>query len=278
MQIVGICRFSYLATRGWKGNVADDVQATSKLLYSKERMEERFLFFENVCLPSVAEQVDNDFKFMIIASFRMPEEYRTRLEKVVAPYKNVVIQYMKPRMMKDAVTIALRRTVDRKSEDPVVQFCLDDDDAVSIYYVERLRKAVANILASDFVHQLPIAYNNPRGITLSKKGGEFAAHENFAPFLALGLAIITDSNIRTNAYKVPHLRTTTRLFAISDPKPMSYLRGLHDFHDSNGISKGRQNDLTEDKLTIILECDFPFLNTKQVFELFGNSKNLDDEK
>lgn len=278
MQIVGICRFSYVATRGWKSNVADDVQATSALLYSEERMEERFVFFENVCLPSVAGQVDKDFKFMIIASFRMPKKYRDRLEKVVAPYENVIIQYLKPRTMTGAVTIALRRTVNKTQDDPVVQFCIDDDDAVSIYYVERLRKAVSNILSSNFAHQLPIAYNNPRGITLSKKGGKFAAHENFAPFLALGLAIITDSSIPTNAYKVPHFKTPTRLFAFSDPKPMTYLRGLHDFHDSRGLSKGRQRNLTEDKLTEILECDFPFLNTNKVFDLFGSSKNLDDEK
>ena len=277
MQIVGICRFSYLATRGWRGNVPDDVQATSELLYTKERMEERFLFFENVCLPSVAEQVDKDFKFMIIASFRMPEEYRDRLEKMVAPYENVVIQYLKPRLMAEAVTIALRRTVDRTSDDPVVQFCLDDDDAVSIYYVERLRKAVTSILSSDFVHQLPIAYNNPRGITLSKKGGKFAAHENFAPFLALGLAIITKSDISTNAYKVPHLKTTTRLFAVSDPNPMTYLRGLHDFHDSRGISKGRQNNLTEETLTKILDREFPFISVKKVFELFGKNEGFENE-
>lgn len=267
MQIVGICRFSYVATRGWKRAVRDDIRATEEMLYTPERMEERFLLFENVCLPSMLEQTDGDFRFLVLASSRMPAQYRDRLEALVAGHGRVALHYLRPRPMTEAVTVALRRTVDPDGP-PAVQFCIDDDDALSVHYVARLRAAVSGILGSDFAARLPVAYNNPRGITLSKKGGDFVAHENFAPFLALGLAVITDATIPTNAYTVPHLKTATRLFALSDPEPMTYLRGLHDHHDSHGISKGRELTLDMERLAEYLVDEFPFITPGVIARVF----------
>ena len=269
LKIVGICRFSYLATRGWNTTARDAPEITAETLYAPERMEERFNLFEAVCLPSIAAQTDQDFHFMILASHRMPEPDRARLESLVAPHPNVVIQSLRPRPMAEAVRVGLRRTVGRTNTVPVLQFCLDDDDAVSIHYVARLREMARGVLASPMAEKLPIAYTTPRGITLSKKGGVFAAHENFAPFLALGLAILTDGSVSTNPYVVPHLKTATRLFAMSDPEPMSYLRGLHDHHDSHGISKGRIHDLDEAALRDVLAAEFPFVTLETLQSVFG---------
>jgi hypothetical protein len=269
MRIIGICRFSYLATRGWQQTVAEDTETTATNLHARERMEERLRLFEALCLPSVLSQTDQDFKLLIIAASRMPQEWRDRLERLVAPHPIIRIEYLKPRRMAEAVTVALRRTVGKGRAETVVQFCLDDDDALSVNYVARLRRQAEAVMDSTFAENLPIAINHPRGITLSKQLGRFEARENHAPFLALGLALVTSGNIPTNVYVVPHLKTPTRIFSIADPKPMSFLRGLHDHHDSRGILKGRARKLDRARLQEILDAEFPFVTPEVLRDVFG---------
>jgi hypothetical protein len=273
--IVGICRFSYLSTRGWKRTERDDPDATAGGLYDDARMRERFDLFEAICLPSVLAQKDKDFIFLIVASFAMPEKWRDRLDALAAPHDNIQVAYLRPRPMTEAVTVALRRTLGRRNPDPVVQFCLDDDDAVSVNYVARLRREADTVLNSPFADRLPVAINHPRGISLSKQKGQFEAHENYAPFLALGLALITDGSIPTNIYICPHLKTPTRIFSIVDPKPITYLRGLHDHHDSFGISKGRVRSLKPERLSQILKREFPFVTEEVLARVFDADTGAD---
>lgn len=265
--IVGICRFSYVATRGWNETVVDDVLATAAKLFEPERMETRFRFFEKICLPSVAAQTDKNFLFVIMVSGRMPDAYRARLDALVAPYANVVVQPLRARPMTDAVRIAVRRSIGDHTG-PVVQFCLDDDDGLSVNYIAHLRAMAQNALSSGFGDRRPIALNHPRGITLMNRGGTFVYHENYAPFLALGLAVITDADISTTPYHVPHLKTATRMLAISDPEPITYLRGLHGHHDSLGISKGRKTALSEERLREVIGSEFPYLSDRDLTDLF----------
>ncbi|MEM9715548.1 MAG: glycosyltransferase [Pseudomonadota bacterium] len=271
MKIVGVCRFSYTAIAGWKKTKKGDVKATASLLYDEQRMRERFELFESTCLPSMTSQTDNDFKLLIVASLRMPEPYRNHLDDLVSKHPHIEVHYLRPKPMPAAVTTGLRRVVGSDYTGPVVQFCIDDDDALSVHYIERLRKACSSILASEFAPRLPIAYANPRGITLSKKDGVFSADENFAPFLALGLAIITTGNIPTNVYVVPHFKTPTRLMSFSDPDPITYIRGLHDFHDSAGRSVGRTSGLNIERLQEILKEEFPFLTQEVLEDVYGYS-------
>ena len=269
MRIAGICRFSYLATRGWKRTVAEDTEATAAALYAPERMVERFRIFEALCLPSILAQTDPDFDFILIVSFAMPQEWRARLDALVAPHDRLHVVTLKPRPMTEAVTVALRRTLGRGQPEPVVQFCLDDDDALSIHYVARLRAEASGVLASPMGERLPVAINQPRGITLGNQDGCFEARETFAPFLALGLALITDGRIPTNVYVCPHLKTPTRILSMADPKPMTYLRGIHDHHDSQGILKGRTLLLEPERFRRHLENEFPFTNEAALEAVFG---------
>ena len=269
MRIAGVCRFSYLATRGWARTVAEDADATAAELYAPERMAERFALFEALALPSILAQSDADFDVVVITSFKMPQVWRDRLEALLRSRDRIHVVTLAPRPMTEAVTVALRRTLGRRQPEPVVQFCLDDDDALSVNYVARLRAEAEAVLASPMGDRLPVAINHPRGITLSKRGGQFEAHETYAPFLALGLALVTEGRIPTNVYVCPHLKTPTRILSIADPKPMTYLRGMHDHHDSHGILKGRTLPLEFERLRHFLSREFPFVSDETLSRVFG---------
>ena len=269
MRIIGICRFSYLATRGWKRTVAEDIAATAAVLFDPARLEERFRLFEALTLPSIRAQTDEDFTFLVLAAASLPEPWAARLAGLCDAEPRISLHRLKPMPMTVAVTRALRRTVNPDGAAPVVQFCLDDDDALSVRYVERLRAFAGTVHAAGLGGGAPVALNHPRGITLSRRNGVFVAHENFAPFLALGLALMTDATIPSHPYMVPHLKTATRHVAVSDPGPLSYLRGLHDHHDSRGLSKGRTRILEPDALARHLSTEFPFITGQTLAGVFG---------
>ncbi len=275
IQVIGICRFSYLATRGWKKTVPGDLAATAEALYADDRMAARLELFETLCLPSILGQSDPEIRLLILASPRMPERWRDLLEGLAAPHDQVTIQYLRPRPMVEAVSVALKRTLG-ESDGPVAQFILDDDDAVDARFGARLREVAGAARAAGLSGSRAPAFSFPRGITLSRRGGTFAAQMTVAPFLAQGLAILSDrADSGENVYSVPHLRTPYRRPVWSDPAPIAYLRGVHDHHDSRGIFKGREYDLSPEELDGHLAEHFPSLDRQRVRAAFGLSADCE---
>ena len=52
-QIIGVCRFSYLGTHGFKANLRH-ADTLADRLHDGARMAHRFACFETICLPSLA--------------------------------------------------------------------------------------------------------------------------------------------------------------------------------------------------------------------------------
>ena len=58
-QIVGVCRFSYAGEGGF-GSATMEQWALEAMLYDPARMKQRFVLFEQICLPSLAVQTEID--------------------------------------------------------------------------------------------------------------------------------------------------------------------------------------------------------------------------
>ena len=71
MKTFGHCRFSYFGTSD-TGRAIVDLDAARQLLWNPLRMAVRFHLFENLTLPSIINQSDQDFSFVIISSRQMP--------------------------------------------------------------------------------------------------------------------------------------------------------------------------------------------------------------
>ena len=90
MQVIGLCRFSYPAEGGFQVE-HPTIEDRIAYLYSQDRLEERFRHFEGICLPSLLNQTDPDFTFVILIGDQLPDAYRDRLERLVAGLKDVRI-------------------------------------------------------------------------------------------------------------------------------------------------------------------------------------------
>lgn len=142
--VVGFCRFSFVGRGDWaryrsieRGSESEELlQQVAQELYAPERMARRFASFENVTLPSILAQSDQDFTYVVITSQAMPEIYKARLAELCARSKAIRLVIADSPELTDVTTPILQDLSDRHEQ--VVQFRLDDDDAIAQRYVERV--------------------------------------------------------------------------------------------------------------------------------------------
>lgn len=152
--IVGICRFSYLGRSDWvefrrnKSTDADRLAEIATRLFNEERLAARFLAFETICLPSILEQRDPRFIFLLVSSPLMPEHWRKRLHALCDPHDQIQILWSDAPMLAEALDQPLRELYDL-SDGNLWQFRLDDDDAIDAEFMLRLRRNMVRMEGID---------------------------------------------------------------------------------------------------------------------------------
>lgn len=128
------------------------------LLFDAARLEERFKYFEALCLPSIAAQTDPDWHAVILYSPELPEPWRARLLDQLAPYSHVRAVPVPPelRLLK-ALRGQLEEIVPNPRQ-PCLTFRLDDDDGLSNRYVARLRNLASRYPVNLTAFTFPAEY------------------------------------------------------------------------------------------------------------------------
>ena len=78
IQVLGLCRFS-VPSEGAFQVTHDSIEQRRAMLYDPARLDTRFIWFEQVLLPSIAKQKDPQFKLIILMGEDFPEPYRARM-------------------------------------------------------------------------------------------------------------------------------------------------------------------------------------------------------
>src|SRR6056297_3319349 len=135
IQALGLCRFSYPSAPGGfedQDRSFDEVRAR---LYDPNRLALRFLWFEQVALPSMRAQTDPDFELVVLAGDRLPAVWRDRLEANARATPQIRPVFLEEgEVHRVACRIAMRAHRD-PAADVVAEFRLDDDDAVADIFV-----------------------------------------------------------------------------------------------------------------------------------------------
>jgi len=243
MQVIGLCRFSYPGDGGFQVE-HETLQDRIDYLYAPERMEERFRTFETITLPPLRAQTDGDFTLLIVIGHSLPDEYRDRLEALVADMPQVALQSHAPgphrKVMQEAINL-----VRRDSRDPCLQFRMDDDDAVAVTYVEKLRAAAQDLrklsrrhrhIAIDF-NQGYIARPGPRGLEVAPTK---------SPYTTAGLALMFKPSVNLSVMNFSHNKVAQTMPTVTFTGEDMMVRGHNDFNDSrqkSGVRKIRLNTL-----------------------------------
>lgn len=232
-QIVGVCRFSYAGEGGFAASTRP-LWELEAMLYDPMRMKQRFALFETICLPSLANQTDPDFKLIALIADTMPYRWRRRLKDLMAVYPFLQVCTLEAAGPLNSTRRAFRRGWDRKSAF-ITGFRIDDDDAVACDYIAKTRALAHQFLDmgwADADHPVAIAFH--RGIYWSIHDPErpFWEFSEIGP-LGLASAMITPNESLANIYRWNHRKVASFVRTWCDPEEMMFVRSLHGVNDSD---------------------------------------------
>jgi len=229
MQVIGLCRFSYPALGGFQIEHETPEQRAA-FLYDPVRMEERFRTFETLMLPPLKAQTDPDFTLAIVVGDAMPEPLLSRLLDLVEDMPQAIIIPREPgrhrQIMREVINLVRE---DRPTSS--LQFRMDDDDAVSVNFVQRLREAAQNLgplIAKN--RYVGIDFNQGFIAKIDKHGisAKPAIETLWTPALAMAVAPGASRGIMNFS----HVKLGRVMPVVTLPGEDMYIRGHNEFNDS----------------------------------------------
>jgi Putative rhamnosyl transferase len=267
MRILGFCRFSYFGTSD-TGRAIQTEEDAMRVLYAPDRMAARFHLFEHLTAPSIKHQTDKGFRFIVVTSDILPEPYMTRLQRIVDAVPQMELLVTANRELAKVLSPVIRAEA-QAGVGPTLNFRLDDDDAVAIDHVARLR-AVASQMTP------PTLICFPKGFLLFSDGESKFGHY-YKEFHAQGLARLNAADDSRDPFRIQHRQEAHRTPSYMDPRPYAYIYGTHPFNntkvggpDAGLIARYLRNYPEIADITSTPECDaalaigFPFLTPERL--------------
>ena len=251
VQVVGLVRFSYPCAGGFQ-RVQSSRDAQTAYLYAAERMEERFRFFEALCLHSLKAQTDKDFTVGVLIGEDMPAQYQTRLEHLLADLPQATLIKLPYMAHETAMELAFCKLFN--SHAPLnLSFRLDDDDAVAVDFIAELRARLPQICAMSGGLDLA-GLSFLQGLTLLN--GAVVPSIDARP-LGLGLCALAPKGRKVHVLSFAHEKLHLNMPVLMDPLPMMNLRAFHGCNDSPArLPAGRRLKMSRAEIAAILERRF----------------------
>ena len=228
MQVIGLCRFSWPAEGGFQvehGSLEERIA----YLYAPERLEERFRTFEAFTLPPLRAQTDGNFTFLIVIGDSLAAPWRARLEALVAdlPQARIVERPPGPhrQVMQEVINSA------RRPKGPCLQFRMDDDDAVAVTYIEKLRAAARDVRGLLRNHR-HIAIDFNQGFIARPSAEGIAATPTQVPYTTAALALMFPQDVPLSVMNFAHAKVGQRMPTVTFSGEDMLIRGHNDFNDS----------------------------------------------
>ncbi len=256
-QIIGVVRFSYPASNGFR-LMGDDHARRMADLYHPVRLKQRLRLFEHLTLPSLLAQTEADYSLAVLIGTDLPAWAQGRLAEILAPLANARIIPLPPLLDQMEAAGQLRRTVLGRSATHVTEFRLDDDDAIDCAHIARL-KARAAILVPMHGLDRPLVIGCNRGLVLTlQDGGNFLTDVTEKLPIGIGLAMTMPRHAKTGIFRRNHRLLPQFFSTFTDAEVPAFIRTVHATNDSQPHASGQSQPLTADAAQQILAAHFPF--------------------
>lgn len=215
----------------------------------------RFHLFENLCLPSLTRQSDQDFQALVLTAESLPAPYMNRLETLLSRYENIVLRPVGtgnhyPLLRKAYNAVPTEGATHR------IMFRLDDDDAVDLDFIQRTKHLARALF---HLHEDPpptiLSYN--RGYYVQFQEGEndvFDACER-AP-LSTGVTLVAPLKHPTIPYRFVHRKFPQHYNTYSDISVPGFIRTIHGDNKSNPSIFGLSRKMDPEVMAVELENHF----------------------
>lgn len=141
-------------------------------------MSERIALFKNYCFPSVINQSNKNFRWLLFFDVSTSAKFKTQIETLVANEKNIEVFYING--MPSFNTSILNYIKDNASSKPyIITSRLDNDDCISRFFIDEVQKQFnqQDFMAIDFIEGYTLQVEPE--ILLGKK------EHIFNPFISL---------------------------------------------------------------------------------------------
>jgi len=242
MQVVGLCRFSYPANiNAFQTRHKDMVERTATL-YAPDRLEARTFLFANILLPGLRAQTDPDFTLLLLMGEDFPEPWRSRILGAITYVPQIKPVFRPPglnhRDLYRELFLAERDT----TAGLVAEFRIDDDDALSVDFVERLRMAEP-VLAALVEEHDRAAIDFQKGLVMTLGQGQIGYRPVVVPGWAPALAMVQRPRSEKCVMDGMHHKMWLHMPSVTFQDSPMFLRGSHDTNDSQ-IRLGNVGDFS----------------------------------
>lgn len=230
-------RYSLLSVdnqTSWKIGRDSSFNKYKKALFDSKRLELRRQTFSRITIPSLLSVINYNKEIMseihVLTSTELPQLDKEFLNQLADEHKHIKIFYLSP----DKVDLAVgdkEYARNLNDGDLVASIRIDDDDALSVNYLDVLSKWMNNLHVDEFVLSFPWGY----GVSFDNSLKPLAVEEYKARLIAAGLAYIYtyNANHYYNIYNLgSHVKIDDKLPVILDGSKHMFLRTFHSDNDS----------------------------------------------
>ena len=128
----------YLITRFNLRNKNWDVTKNNETLLTREWMSHRIGLFSNFCLPSVANQSNSNFQWLLFFDETTDADFKVTLEDLLQPFQNFKSFYIDGM---DAFHPEIKKFIaeDSKDSDYIITSRIDNDDCIHKDYINTIQ-------------------------------------------------------------------------------------------------------------------------------------------
>ena len=229
MQAIGLCRFSYPALGGFQVE-HETIEDRIAYLYAEKRLEERFVLFEHVALPCLRAQTDPNFEMIIVVGDSLPDVYLSRLLDLIAGLPQARVEVYPPMAHRQGLRDVLNNARKDRSE-PCLQFRFDDDDAIGVDFIARLREAAQDAAALTAKNKM-VAFDFHQRVTAEFSAQGISATQTWRPLLAAALAVQVAGGNGQSVMNFGHEKLGRFMPIVSYGDSPMWVRSHNDFNDS----------------------------------------------
>lgn len=255
VQVLGLTRFSVPSAGAFQVE-HDSLDDRRAYLYDPARLALRFAWFENLTLPAIAAQRDPAFKLVVLMGDDFPEPWRARMLRHVERIPQLAAHFAPPEHHRKICADAMRAHVDPAAE-TVLQFRLDDDDAVAVDFTRTLRRDWRRLKGYQRELDGPVALDYTRGLNLlHRPNGNLQIVPRLEPFLGVAFAIATRPGDGHFILDYMHHVVWQTMPVITTPDEIMWLRGGHGTNDSGTPGRKPMFEIDPGELRQVLRKRF----------------------
>lgn len=236
VQMLGLCRFSYVGLRGYQVEHASYDERRA-LLYDPERLARRWFWFAQVALPAWRAQSDPDFTLVVMTGPDLPEPYLSRLRALAQEIPQLRLELVPPMERHlAACRAAVAPHVDPKAE-VIGHFRHDDDDAVAIDYVASARRDFRRVKAL-WRAEGKLSLDHSRGLMMRLDAGGLELTPRICHNMGVALTVFLRPDAEETALHYDHSKIGLWMPGVSVPGPLMFIRSIHADSDSGALGPG----------------------------------------